>query len=62
MKVSVEDFVRRHENDPLLKDDIGQLRLALSNIEPTFMSPGQKAARDVMPSGQEPMGNQPVHQ
>lgn len=62
LKVAVESFVEKHQDHPLLKDSIGQLKGALYDIEPVFMSPGQKAAREVNPAGQDPMGKQPVHQ
>lgn len=62
MKSAINTFAKKHNDHPLMKDSIGQLNAALYDIEPIFMSPGQKAARDVMPTGQDPMGNQPVHE
>lgn len=75
LKSAIESFAHIHGDHPLLKDSVGQLKVTLYDIEPVFMSPGQKAAREVddlvrpgrvtenvMPTGQEPIGQQPVHQ
>lgn len=73
LKSAIEVFSKKHEDHPLIKDSIGQLKAALYDIEPVFMSPGQRAAREaypqglraqkeIYPSGQEPMGNSPKHQ
>lgn len=62
LKSAIETFCEKNGDHPLLKDSIGTLKAALYEIEPTFLSPGQKVARSYTATGQEDQKKAPQHQ
>lgn len=64
LKQAAAKFIEEYKDHPLLKDTVATLRDAMYDLDTMLMTPGQKAAREayIRPTGQEPTGQQPVHQ